>query len=62
MHKNFLTICLVALLGWSTFLLAESDAEQSESAFAEGLEYQLINPPVPTLNDDERIEVVELFL
>lgn len=62
MHKNFSTICLVALLSWSTFLLAESDAEQSENAFAEGLEYQLINPPVSTQNDDGRIEVVELFL
>lgn len=62
MNKNFLAICLVALLGWSTFLLAELDGEQSASAIAEGLEYQLIIPPVPTQNDDGRIEVVELFL
>lgn len=62
MNKIFLAICLAALLGWSAVLQAESDAEQSESAFAEGLEYQLISPPVPTHNDDGRIEVVELFL
>ena len=34
MNKIFLAICLAALLGWSAVLQAESDAEQSESAFA----------------------------
>lgn len=63
MSSNLLMICLVVLLGWSAVLQAESDAEQPEErAFAEGLEYQLINPPVSTHNDDGRIEIVELFL
>lgn len=62
MSRNLLMICLVALLGWSTALQAEPDAEQHKRPFTEGLEYQLINPPVPTHNDDGRIEIVELFL
>lgn len=62
MSNNLLMICLVALLGWSAVLQAESEIEQPERAFTEGLEYQLIKPQVPTHNDDGRIEVVELFL
>lgn len=62
MSKNYFMICLIAILAWSTTVQAELGAEQKQRPFAEGLEYQLINPPVPKHNDDGRIEVVELFL
>lgn len=62
MNRIFLMTCLVAILGWSAALQAESAAEQKQRPFAEGLEYQLIDPPVAKHNDDGRIEIVELFL
>ncbi len=50
---------LVLLLSWSSIVLAE---QPEQRAFVEGLEYQLIDPPQATQNDDGRIEIVELFL
>ena len=56
-------IFLAALLGLSYSIAGRAGyAEQQKRPFTEGLEYQLINPPVPAHNDDGRIEIVELFL
>lgn len=62
MSRNLFMICLVAVLGWNTTVQAEVETKQKQRPFTEGLEYQVINPPVPKHNDDERIEIVELFL
>ncbi len=56
--QNIIFTCLAMALCWSLIALGEP----AKREFSNGLEYQQIDPAIATQNDDDRIEIVELFL
>ncbi|MBA2484219.1 MAG: thiol:disulfide interchange protein DsbA/DsbL [Nitrosomonas sp.] len=56
--QNFIFICLTLTLCWHSMALAEPGTRE----FFEGKDFQRIEPAIATQNEDDRIEIVELFL
>lgn len=55
---NIIFVCFALIFCWHSMAVAESGPRE----LLEGKDFQRIEPAIATQNDDDRIEIVELFL